>query len=195
VGAGHILDCVTEAIDLPSALAPFARLVGTTSTRGRALEIQPIAPRELPAVLAGDPPKTRSALVFGPEASGLTADELAPCSPWVHVPCSSRQPTLNLAQAVLILAYELHLARTGTVAEVEEQPRARQTDLEGLFGQLRPLLGAVGFDRDGSFETVLRDLQALAARAALSEREVASLRGICRRSQATLGRLAPEAER
>lgn len=189
VGAGEILDRAEVVDDLGAALAPFHRVVGTTSARGRSLEVQPIAPRELPEILAGDPPGTATALVFGPEASGLTAEELALCSPWVHVPCAPEQPTLNLAQAVLVLAYELHLARAAEVVSAEGSPLAGQEAIEGLFGQLRPLLGTVGFDRDGSFETVMRDLRALAARAALTEREVSILRGICRRSQALVDRI------
>jgi TrmH family RNA methyltransferase len=189
VGAGHILDAAVEVPDLAAALGPFQRLVGTTSTRGRALEVQPIAPRQLPAVLAGDPPGTRTALVFGPEASGLTADELAPCSPWVHVPCTPAQPTLNLAQAVLVVAYELRLADAAARPTMTGQPLAASADVDALFDHLRPVLGAVGFDRDDSFETVMRDLRALAARAALSEREVAILRGICRRAGAALDHL------
>jgi tRNA (cytidine32/uridine32-2'-O)-methyltransferase len=189
VGAGHVLAGAVVAPDLATALAPFQRLVGTTSARGRALETQPIAPRDLPAVLAGDPPGTRTALVFGPEASGLTVEELTPCSPWVHVPCAVEHPTLNLAQAVLVLAYELRLAAAGPAAVAAEvQPLAPQADVDALFDQARPLLGAVGFDRDGSFETVMRDLRALAARAALSAREVAILRGVCRRSLGALER-------
>ena len=81
VSAGQILDNATVKFDLADALAPFQRVVGTTSARGRSLEVVPIAPRELPAVLVADPVGTRTALVFGPEASGLTADQLARCSP------------------------------------------------------------------------------------------------------------------
>lgn len=189
VGAGHVLDAARVAPDLGEALAPFQRLVGTTSARGRVMDREPIAPRDLPAVLAADPAGTRTALVFGPEASGLTAEELAPCAPWVHVPCAPGHPTLNLAQAVLILAYELHLARSEASVEATPHPLASQADVEGLFDQVRPLLGTVGFDRDGSFETVMRDLRALAARAALTEREVAILRGVCRRTGGALRQL------
>jgi tRNA (cytidine32/uridine32-2'-O)-methyltransferase len=193
VGAGHLLDAAVVVPDLATALAPFQRVVGTTSTRGRALEVQPIAPRELPAVLAADPPGTRTALVFGPEASGLTADELAPCAPWVHVPCAPEQPTLNLAQAVLVVAYEVQLAGHVPGTGADGHPLARRAEVEALLQDLRPLLAEVGFDRDGSFETVMRDLQALAARAALTEREVAILRGMCRRSRSTLDRLSEAA--
>lgn len=187
VGAGGILEGHRTADSLAAAAAPFQRLVGTTSSRGRSLPAAPIGPRELPAVLAGDPPGGRTALVFGGERSGLTTDELALCSPLVRIPCASRQPTLNLAQAVLLIAWELRAARLPPAAGVDDAPpAATAAEIEGLFEQLTPLLERIGFARDDTFASALRDLRRLAARAGLSEREVALLRGICRRGRHAL---------
>jgi TrmH family RNA methyltransferase len=184
VGAGHVLDGAVVVPTLDEALAPFVRVVGTTSARGRSEAT--VTPRELAAELAADPgPAT--ALVFGPEASGLTVPELARCSRVVRVPCAATQPTLNVAQAVLLLAYELHLARPAGAQAASAEPRAADGEVEALFGQLRPLLETVGFARDDTFEGVVRDLRRAAARAALTEREVAILRGICRRAAHRLG--------
>ncbi|HXO21433.1 MAG TPA: TrmH family RNA methyltransferase [Thermoanaerobaculia bacterium] len=189
VGAGHVLRAGERAATVALALAPFRRVVGTTSTRDRRLGIPLLAPRELPAFLALDPPETPTALLFGPEVGGLTNDELALCGAVVTIPCSPVQPTLNLSQAVLILAYELYLsagaegrelaAPNGTASILP--PPASTAEIDGLFAHLTAVLGQVGFDRDDSFEGVLRDLRGLAARAALAEREVRILRGICRR--------------
>ena len=189
VSAGHILDHAVTMPDLTTALAPFERVVGTTSARGRSLETTPIAARELPAVLAADPTDTTTALVFGPEASGLTADQLALCAPWVHVPSALAMPTLNLAQAVLVVAYELFVTQAEAEIDVADEPLASRESLDGLFDQLPPILREVGFDRDGSFKTVMRDLRRLSSRAMLTRREVAIFRGICRRSQGLLDRL------
>jgi len=194
VSAGGILDDAVVVSDLQTALAPFHRVVGTTSARGRSLGTTPIAARALASHLAGDPPDTRTALVFGPEASGLSADELAHCSPWVHVQSSLDMPTLNLAQAVLVVAYELFLGRPEARLDPSGEPLASQASIEGLFGQLPPILRQVGFARDGSFRTVMRDLRSLAGRAGLNEREVAIFRGICRRSQGLLNRLRESGE-
>jgi TrmH family RNA methyltransferase len=189
VSAGHVLDSAVTAPDLTTAVAPFGRVVGTTSARGRSLESTPIAARDLPVVLAADPTDTRTALVFGPEASGLTADQLALCAPWVHVPSALAMPTLNLAQAVLVVAYELFIAGPEAEIDVPADPLASRDSLDGLFDQLPPILKQVGFDRDGSFKTVMRDLRRLSSRAMLTQREVAIFRGICRRSQGLLDRL------
>jgi TrmH family RNA methyltransferase len=189
VGAKHVLDASERQPGLREALAPFRRVVGTTSARDRRWEVPFLAPRELPAWLAQDPPGTPTALVFGPEVGGLTNDDLALASAIVSIPCSPVQPTLNLAQAVLILAYELYQARAeipppATVGHPE--PPATTAELDGLFDHATDVLRRIGFDRDSSFEGVLRDLRRLAARAAPDSREVAILRGICRRAQRVL---------
>lgn len=191
VGAKHVLDASERKPTLQEALAPFRRVVGTTSARDRRWDVPLLSPRELPAWLAQDPPDTPTALVFGPEVGGLTNDDLALASVVVTIPCSPVQPTLNLAQAVLILAYELYIARgelppPATVGHPE--PPATSGEIDGLFGHATDVLRRIGFDRDDSFEGVLRDLRRLAARAAPDSREVAILRGICRRTLRLLER-------
>lgn len=192
VGAKHVLDACERKPTLQEALAPFRRVVGTTSARDRRWDVPLLSPRELPAWLAQDPPGTPTALVFGPEVGGLTNDDLALASVVVTIPCSPVQPTLNLAQAVLILAYELYLSRgklppPATVGHPE--PPATSGEVDGLFGHATDLLRRIGFDRDDSFEGVLRDLRRLAGRAAPDSREVAILRGICRRAIRALERV------
>jgi tRNA/rRNA methyltransferase len=187
VDARPILEAHRACADFAEAVASFQRLVATSSSRGRVLGSPPLTPRELPALLAADPPGTRTALVFGGERSGLTTDELARCEPLVTIPAAARQPTLNLSQAVLILAYELWIARREpTGFRVEVPQTATAGEVEGLFGQLEPLLRKIGFARDDTFPSVLRDLRRLASRAGLSSQEVVVLRGICRRGRNAL---------
>ena len=192
VGARHVLDGARRVSDLREALAPFRRIVGTTSSRDRRWEVPVLTPRELAAHLAQDPPDTPTALLFGPEVGGLTNDELALASLLVTIPCSPVQPTLNLAQAVLLVAYEIFQARAPARPAGEipppasvgrPEPPATTGELDGLFDHAADLLRRVGFERDDSFTGVLRDLRRLAARAGPTSREVAILRGICRRTQ------------
>lgn len=189
VGAKHILDACERKGSLAEALAPFRRVVGTTSARDRRWDVPLLHPRELPARLALDPPDTPTALVFGPEVGGLTNDDLALASLLVTIPCSPAQPTLNLAQAVLILTYELYQAREENPAPStvgHPEPPATTEQIDGLFGQATDILQRIGFDRDSSFAGVLRDLRRLVARAGPDSREVSILRGICRRIQRAL---------
>lgn len=194
VGARHVLDGARRVSGLREALAPFRRIVGTTSSRDRRWEVPVLTPRELPAHLVQDPPDTPTALLFGPEVGGLTNDELALASLLVTIPCSPVQPTLNLAQAVLIVAYELFQAR-GQIGQIPSpsavghpEPPATTGELDGLFDHAAEVLRQVGFERDDSFAGVLRDLRRLAARAGPTSREVSILRGICRRTQRALER-------
>jgi tRNA (cytidine32/uridine32-2'-O)-methyltransferase len=198
-GADHVLDGARRASSLAAAAAPFQRVVGTSSARDRVGGQARITARELPAALAADPPGTRVALVFGPEVGGLTNDELASCHPVVTIPCHPVQPTLNLAQAVLLVTYELFLARlergeaTPAVPAGPEREPAPVAAVAALWRQGIELLERVGFARDDTFDQVLRDLRRLLARAALSDREVTLLRGICRRIGGALDRGAPRA--
>ena len=195
VGAGAILAGIQRVDSLPAALAPFRRVVGTTSTRDRRLGIPLLSPRELPAWLAADPPDTPTALVFGPEVGGLTNEELALASAVVTIPCSPVQPTLNLAQAVLILAWELFQAGVQTGEEeaapvAPPEPPATAGEIDGLLAHAGEVLARIGFARDDSYGGVLRDLRRLAARAAPDSRDVRILRGVCRRALGALGKEA-----
>jgi tRNA/rRNA methyltransferase len=190
VGAGHVLDASERAASLAEAVAPFPRIVGTTSTRDRQLTVPLATARELPALL-GAAPDVPTALVFGSEVGGLTNDELALASLLVSIPCSPVQPTLNLAQAVLLVAYELWTASSPPPPPSTPEPPAPAGEIEGLLAHARDVLARVGFERDDSFSGVLRDLRQLAARAGLTGREVRILRGICRRAQHALSRTVP----
>lgn len=186
-----ILGRVRRAESLVAALGPFRRAVGTTSTRGsRIFSVEPITPRELPAVLAGDPPGTPTALVFGPERSGLEREELARLSPIVTVPCASENPTLNLAQAVLLVAYELRLAELDAAAPAVApgEPAAPHEELDAFMAQLEDILRRVGFERNSTFPGVIRDLRQVFARAAPNDREIGMLRGACRRIERMIPR-------
>jgi TrmH family RNA methyltransferase len=192
VGARGVLDGAVRSPGLREALAPFRLVVGTTSTRDRRLGVPALTPRELPAWLARYPPETPSALVFGSEVGGLTNDELALAGAVVTIPCSPDQPTLNLAQSVLLLAYELFLAGGETPAPAAgEEPPASAAELDGLLDHAARVLARIGFARDDSYQGVLRDLRRLAARAAPSSRDVRILRGVCRRAEGALGRPSP----
>lgn len=183
VNAGQILDTIRFTDSLTEALAPYQRIVGTTSARARELPVAPLTPRELAGMLRGEHHQTTTALLFGSEVSGLDNDALSFCGTLVRVPCAPVQPTLNLSQAVLVLAYELYSARLEGDGGQDCGPQpATGDELEGLFGQLLPLLAAVGFQRDDTFDSVLRDLRRLAARSGPTSREVSILRGICRRT-------------
>ncbi len=183
VGAREILDKAVTTDSLSEALEPFQRIIGTSSVRSREPTAQILSPRGLAETLSTEDRSTRSALVFGSEPSGLTNEELAHCGLVVRIPCSPDQPTLNLGQAVLILAWELFQTRKLAADPPSGRPLAAPAEqLEGLMAQATEVMTAIGFVRDDTFGGVSKELRQLAARAGLTAREVKLLRGVCRRA-------------
>ena len=183
VSAGAILDSAVSASSVAEALAPFQRVVGTTSTRSRQLGVPIVDPRELAVRCAQDAEPISTALLFGPERSGLNNEELSLCSLLVQIPTAPEQPTLNLSQAVLLVTHALYQSSPeARIASSDGQPPASTAEIEGLFDHVRQVLEGVGFARDDTATGVMRDLRQLSARSGLTSREVVILRGICRRT-------------
>jgi tRNA/rRNA methyltransferase len=76
------------------------------------------------------------AFVFGNEQAGLTNEELFACQNLVHIPASKEFSSLNLAQAVQVVAYELHMAADVAIPSARSLPLATVEDLEGLYAHL-----------------------------------------------------------
>jgi tRNA (cytidine32/uridine32-2'-O)-methyltransferase len=177
-GAWDVLDGAGLAPALSEAVAGSTLVVGTT---GRPLA-GAWSPRRLAADAAARAGTGRLSLVFGPEATGLARTELRLCHERVHVPTDPAQPSLNLAQAVLLLAYELRLAATcaTTPASPEEEERASAGDIEGMVQELRAALLEVGYLDAAGPDRILAELRRLVARARPTPREILLLRGIAR---------------
>jgi TrmH family RNA methyltransferase len=177
-GAWDVLDGARRGSSLLEAVAASVAVVGTTGRQSPAA----LSPRRLAAeadTLAGGGPLS---LVFGPEASGLTRAEMDLCHALVHVPTDPAQPSLNLAQAVLLLAYEMRLAaldRPGAPA-AEPEFRAPAGDVEQALRELRAALLAVGYLDPANPDHVLTELRRLIARGRPRPREVVLLRGLAR---------------
>ena len=121
-----------------------------------------------------------SAILFGAERSGLDNDEVARAHVVVEAPLNPGFTSLNLAQAVLLVAWEWRMAAGLTAgAPGEDQPRATAAERDGLFGHLTAELRTRGFFKSPEKgPRVLRNLRALIARADPSAQEVRTLRGI-----------------
>lgn len=175
-GAWDLLDAARVAPDLRTAVAGCTLVVGTSAREGEASRTPRALAAEAPR-LAGD---GRTAIVFGPEATGLTNDELALCQLRVRVPTDAAQPSLNLAQAVLIVAYEIRMAAMAGTQSPPPAPRAVAGEVEDALDDLRAALLAVEYLNPQGPEAILSEIRALLLRAAVTPREVALLRGIAR---------------
>ena len=179
-GAWDVLDSARRAGTLLEAVSASRFVVATS---GRAL-----AGAWTPRRLAGEADERAAegslSLVFGPEASGLTGAEMALCHALVHVPTAPEQPSLNLAQAVLLLAYELRLASLQSSGAGREDAPAEEIatagELETAVSEARAALLDVGYLDPANPERILTELRRLLARAAPTRRELTLVRGVAR---------------
>jgi tRNA/rRNA methyltransferase len=179
VHAEEILDRAVAVDSLMEALADVELVVATTG-RPRELYPAPVVPAwEVPArVLSVE---GEVALVFGRETFGLTNEELALAHVIGTIPTAPEQPSLNLAQAVVVFAYELFKA----VGE-ERFPReelAQVAALEAFFEDLGRYVLEIGFTDQNRFPHAMRRLRRIFHKARLTPGEVQMLRGLLHQSR------------
>ncbi len=177
--SGDLLAAATLHQALDEALAD-AIFVAGTSARPREAGPPVATPRALAPVLLARAAAGPVALLFGPEDNGLTNAELDRCHALVSIPADPAYASLNLAQAALLIAYELRQA-----AELPAPPRpapaqpASAAQLQLLFGALEQALAAIEFFKaPQQVSPTMRALRGLAHRAEPDAREAALLRAI-----------------
>ncbi len=174
--AAPLLAQMTVSHDLAQALGPFQYIVGTTARRGGVRQ-ELLTPREMAARIIDLSLHNDVALLFGPENWGLTNDELPFCHALVTIPtaeCSS----LNLAQAVMVLAYELFTAVSATP---RFEPRlANSQELESMYAMLQETLVKINFISHQNPEHWMFNVRRLFSRHGLRAREAQVIKGICR---------------
>lgn len=114
-----VLDAAELFDDFATAIAGSEVVVGTTARRGVSNVLPPDRLADTLASLAAE--GKRITMVFGNEKSGLTSEQLAQCNLLVRIPLAADQPSLNLAQAVQIITYELFRAA------LADRERSRQS--------------------------------------------------------------------
>jgi tRNA/rRNA methyltransferase len=174
--AERLLDQMEVHDDLARALEPFQFVVGTTARLG-GVRNDYFSPREMAARLVDISAANDIALLFGPENWGLTNDELPFCHALVTIPtgeCSS----LNLAQAVMVMAYELFTAAS---AKPHFVPRlANSQELESMYAMLQATLVKINFISHLNPEHWMFNVRRLFSRHGLRAREAQVIKGICR---------------
>lgn len=197
--AAHARDVLarrTSAPDLAAAVADCALVVGTAGRDFAHLRALP--PRDLASEVVAAGTGGRVALVFGPEDHGLSNAELGLCQRLLRIPTGDAYPSLNLAQAVAVCAYELRLAAADCGIQVSASARRRRppggsaaarsddraaassAEREALLEHLGQALDAIGFLSRQNPTHIVADLRGLFARAGLTRRDVKIWRGIAR---------------
>jgi tRNA/rRNA methyltransferase len=167
VRSEELLKTVRIAAELSEAIDDCGWVVGTSMRKISGMTR--IAPREVAirsAELDG-----KLALVFGDERSGLTNAELQRCHDLSAIPTGAQQPSLNLAQAVLVYCYELHLAQLGEKPSRPAAPLATAGELGELERDLSEVLERGRFLRQPGRHAV-RDMMRPLTRAQPTHKEV-----------------------
>jgi TrmH family RNA methyltransferase len=182
-GSGPLIERTELFATLDEAIADCAFVAGASARPRTAAYVwqhpREAAQRLLGLAAAGAGPV---ALLFGREDKGLTNTELDRCDLVLTIPTDESYPSLNLAQAVLLIAYELWLAGPGAEREL---PRARKAvepvgaaEFARMMTDVQLTLERIEFFKKRNPEAILRGLRALARRADLDGREAGLLRAI-----------------
>ncbi len=179
--ATHVASDVVEEMkvfeDLKDAVAPYQYIVGTTARLGGERKTV-FSPPEMAKILVPISRENRIAILFGPEDRGLTNEDIRLCHALVNIP-TAEFSSLNLAQAVMILCYELFKASLGSGRK--KVPRlAERHELEGMYKQLQEILIRVDFIKPDNPDYWMNNMRRFFNRLPLRAKEVRIIRGICR---------------
>jgi tRNA/rRNA methyltransferase/tRNA (cytidine32/uridine32-2'-O)-methyltransferase len=190
--AVHAQDLLTAAVVVPTlaeAVADCSYVIGT-SVRERRLALPLLDAREAAQVARGEAARGEVAIVFGRETSGLSEDELMLSNRQLCIPTDPDYPSLNLAMAVQLVAYELRMttspnlalrprvAPAGSVRDQAEVDGPATSDaLRHLLGHAEATFSTVGYHDPARPRLLLPRLRRLFARAGLLASEVRLLRG------------------
>jgi tRNA/rRNA methyltransferase len=163
--------------DLKEALSPFNYVVGTTARLGGQRQVV-CTPLTLARKLIPISVKNRIAILFGPEDKGLSNEDIRYCHALVNIP-TTKFSSLNLAQSVMILCYEIFMS--GQEANVEFTPRmANRYELDGMYDQLKDILVRISYINAENPDYWLNQFRRFFTRLQLRAKEVNIIRGLCR---------------
>jgi tRNA/rRNA methyltransferase len=169
--------------DLEAALHDCVVSIGTTCRPGLYRSgAQPL--RQTITELTQRNFEGRIAFIFGPEDYGLSNDDLRYCQRLITIPTAPEYTSINLAQSVMLVAYELFIAGSGAAAQREPSLRDSLTapapvpEIEMMLSRLEKALVAIGFLAADSTERIMFALRGVFGRSELNRRELDILNGI-----------------
>jgi len=178
-GADVVLERAQVFDSVKDAITDCSTIYAST-VRRRDLVMPVVSPEMMAGQIAASP--TRSAILFGPERSGLETEDVALANAIVTVPINPEFASLNLAQAVILLAYEWSKSNALSQPPVKDlEPAAPHAELDGLITQLDAELVAKGYFHPPSRTQATRNtIRTIFTKAGWSSREVKAVRGIIR---------------
>ncbi|WP_420393237.1 RNA methyltransferase [Acuticoccus sp.] len=178
-GADHVVDAARVYDDLDAAIADLTFVIATTR-RPRDMTKRVEGPADGLAELVGASAAGRTGILFGRERWGLQNDEVARANIIVTFPVDARFASLNIAQSVLLMAYEWRRVALGAAPPPPpRQPPATREDVTGLCSHLVSLLRATGYFRPPHMaERMERNLVTIMSDARWDRQQVRTLRGV-----------------
>jgi tRNA/rRNA methyltransferase len=174
-GAEEILERAEELFTLREAISEMGCVVGTTSRGGK--ERHPdLTPEALVKKLISLSQKNLIGLAFGSEKEGLTNEELSLCHLYARIPSVESFPSLNLAQAVMVVSYELF--RASIEIPKKEIRLAQAEQMERMLEHMEKTLLRIGFLDSNNPQRIMRVLRRLFGRSQMDERETKILEGV-----------------
>jgi TrmH family RNA methyltransferase len=179
-GAADLLAQARVETTIDAAIADCGLVLGA-SARGRSARHRVLDARRAAVELVAAAAARPAAVLFGGERNGLANEELAQCHALIRIPAAAEYESLNLAQAVQIVCYEVLMATRAAAAgppqETALEPAAAR-EMAALHAHLDVVLERVGFKHDGNAAQLGPRLQRLLARAVPDDSEVRILRGL-----------------
>jgi tRNA/rRNA methyltransferase len=171
------VDNIQIHTNLKDALAPFHYIVGTTARLGKQRQ-EVFSPAQIAEKTHPISLQNKVAFLFGPEDRGLTNEDLWFCHALVNIP-TAEFSSLNLAQAVMVVCYELFKASDRGLKRYN--PRlANSFELENMYEHLKDVLIRISFLNPENPEYWLNNLRTFFSRLQLRAKDVSLIRGICR---------------
>jgi TrmH family RNA methyltransferase len=175
IHARDVLERARVVASLAEAVADCGRVFGTTCRPG-AYRRRAANPREAAVEILEAACGNPVALVFGPEDTGLSNEDLRLCDALVRIPSHADYPSLNVAQAAVVCFYEIFVARHRPLPEPVQL--ATSAEVERLLERWKQALLAIGFLHEANPDRILFSLRRLLGRALLEKRDAAILLGI-----------------
>ncbi len=187
--AEDILEQTRVFETLAVALEDAVYVAGFAGRTG--MRVEPITPKAMASEVAALEQDAPVALVFGCESTGLSEKDLTHCHRRVFIPADERQPSLNLAQAVMVAGYECFLAAS---PETPPPARAPHKDAEQALSKLEEAFLEVGFLTPDNAAPRFAEWRELFGRAGLTPREVHLVMALARKI-GNAGRIVKESKK
>lgn len=177
-GASDLLARARVAASVDAAIGDCGLVLGATA-RPRSANWRVLDPREAAAEAVAASAARPVAILFGGERNGLANEDIERCDALLRIPTAGDYGSLNLAQAVQVVCYELAMARRhdGAEAAVDAGEPATADEMRALQAHLDAVMRRSGFMHDGNAELLRTRVRRLLARARPDAGEVRILRG------------------